>query len=273
MEKKFIKTLDIQIAYLEQNPLADKTIFFIPGNSISSSTWRKQLKDPLFDSFRLIAFDLPAHGDSGEAADPIHTYNLLKLGEIMALSLIQLLNGGPFIIAGVSLGTNIVTEMLGTQIFPEGIILISPSIVGESITIDQFVKPNTHVHVVFTDEPSFSDVEAYARETSFANEEDIQIFLEDYKTVKGAFRSSLGQSIGAQKYSDELKLLQQQDIPLLIVFGEGEKIVDNSYLDNVSLPLWNNKIYSIPAAGHLLQIDQPEKFNQLLKEFVEYIFK
>src|SRR5579863_2300090 len=113
MDKKFISIEGIRIAYLEQNSRPEnKTIFFIHGNSVSSRTWRKQLVDPLFSDHRLIAIDLPAHGDSGTAADPAHTYSLPMLANLMAKAVRLLANNQPFILAGVSLSTNIVAEML-----------------------------------------------------------------------------------------------------------------------------------------------------------------
>jgi pimeloyl-ACP methyl ester carboxylesterase len=128
--------------------------------------------------------------------------------------------------------------------------------------------------VVFTDDPDLRDVDSYGKETSLSNDqEDLQLFLKDFKAVKKPFRSALAQSIGIKDYSDEILLLKTNNIPLLVVFGADEKVIDCNYLDNAALPLWRNQIFKIPGASHLVQIDQPEAFNKLMKELITECFK
>lgn len=274
MDKNFIEVDGIKITYFEKNGQQDRpTIFFYHGNSVSSRTWRKQLNDPLFDEYRLVAIDLPAHGHSGVANDPHHAYTLPKLANIMAKALHQLTNGMPYVVAGVSLSTNIVAEMLVFETAPRGVILAGPSVVGAGISVQNIIKAGTHVGVVFTDDPDMDDVKSYAEETSLSRDEnDLQIFMEDFRGVQKPFRSALGQSIANADYSDEIAILQQKNIPLLIVFGEDEKVVETSYLDEIKFLLWGEKIFKIPGASHLVQIDQPEIFNELIKKFATDLF-
>ncbi len=64
----------------------------------------------------------------------------------------------------------------------------------------------------------------YAGETSVSREaEDKTFFKEDFACVKGSFRSSLGKSVAEGIFSDEIALLQQSNIPLLVVFGAEKK--------------------------------------------------
>jgi pimeloyl-ACP methyl ester carboxylesterase len=82
MTLKFITIDNFQIAYLEVNPEAQNTIFFIHGNSGSSRTWLKQMSDPLLNDFRMVAFDLPADGNSLASIDPDNAYSLSAMGLI-----------------------------------------------------------------------------------------------------------------------------------------------------------------------------------------------
>ncbi len=275
MQTKFITVEGIRIAYLEQNDHPEhKTIFFVHGNSVSSRTWRKQLADTAFSKYRLVSIDLPAHGHSGVAADPYRAYTLPQLGRILAKVLLQLNNGYPYILAGVSLSTNIAAEMLAFEIDPKGVVLAGPSIIGAGILVENIIKPGTHVNVVFTDEPDTDDVKRYAGETSLSeDEDDLQVFIEDFQIVQVPFRSALAQSIGNNDYSDEIALLRKKNIPLLVVFGEDEKVIENKYLDAVPLPLWGERIFQIAGASHLVHIDQPDAFNKLLGEFTEACFR
>lgn len=273
MEASFLTINGIDIAYFVKNREALTTIFFIHGNSSCSNAWRKQINDPLLQDYRLITIDLPAHGMSGEASDTT-AYSLPGLAAIMSGTIKQLSNHHPYIIAGNSLGSNIVTEMLPFGVLPVGLLLAGPCIVGESRPVERIIKPGTQVAVVFTDNPDMENVKKYCVEASSSNDEnDLQIFVDDFNLVKVPFRSSLMQSISEKKYSDELELLRKSKIPALIIFGEDEMVIDINYLDDLPLPLWGGKVFKIPGGRHLVQIDQPVAFNLLLKEFATDIFK
>ncbi|MEO9022180.1 MAG: alpha/beta hydrolase [Ginsengibacter sp.] len=272
MAAQFLKVGNCKIAYIEKNQNASKTIFFISGNSVSKSCWRKQYESDLSSTYRMIAIDFPAHGDSDAAEET--SYTLPGLAWLLSKVIISLANGNPYIISGVSLGTNVIAEMLAFEIHPLGIVLAGSSIAGKNFGIERFIKPNTHVGVVFADNPEEEDILKYAHETlASRNEEDLKLFLEDFKKVKPPFRSALGKSIADGNYNDEIALLNGENIPCLMIFGKDELVIDCNYLDKANLPLWHKTIYKIGGASHLVNIDQPEKFNQLLKKFADDIFK
>jgi len=272
MKNSFVNVKGLQLAYIEKNPEAAKTIFFIHGNSVSKRSWRKQYNSPVLSDCRMIAIDLPSHGDSNEGDESFYT--LKGLAEMMSNAVEQLAENKPYILAGISLSTNIIAEMLAFDVKPTGLVLAGPCIVGKDYEVSKFIKPNTHVGVVFIDHSDENDILSYAHETSASRDpDDVKIFMEDFKNVKGNFRSLLAKSITAGEYSDEIELLQQKNIPLLLVFGKDELIVDANYLDNAVLPIWNKTIYKIDDASHFVNIDNPEEFNALLKRFAEGVFK
>lgn len=271
MKTQFVEAKGCNIAFIEKNKKSEKTIFFLPGNSTSKRCWRKQTGSALFSAYRLIAFDFPANGDSGTA--DLSLYSLTGLGEIISEAIHKLANDSPYIVAGISMGTNVIAEML-PLILPVGIVLAGTCLFGEKYPIESFVKPNTHVSVVFTDNPREEELKAYATETSLSiDSNDIHTFLEDFKKVKPPFRSTLSSNIGAKVFQDEIALVKNKNIPALVVFGKDEKIIDCNYLDNAGLPLWNDTIYKLEGASHLVNIDQPMLFNQLMAAFAEDMFK
>jgi pimeloyl-ACP methyl ester carboxylesterase len=271
MITQFLLVDNCKIAYFEKNANSGQTIFFIPGNSVSKKNWCKQLDSIELSGYRLIAIDFPAHGDSD--ATPEETYTLPGLAEILYKVVVRLSDNKPYILAGVSLGTNIVAEMLAFDVMPLGLALAGSCIFGGNYKVEQIAKPGTHVGVVFTDAPDDNDVVSYAHETSLSqNAENVEIFLEDFKSVKSPFRSALAKSIFEGNFNDELALIKEKNIPALVVFGKDELVVNCDYLDSAELPLWNNKIYKIEGASHLVNIDQPFEFNKLVNEFAKAIF-
>jgi pimeloyl-ACP methyl ester carboxylesterase len=272
MEQRFITVNSIKLAYLEQNTSSDKTIFFIHGNSVSSRSWKYQFNSPLLGDYRLIAIDLPAHGNSDSSNDPETDYTLPGLGFIMANAIKSLVQDKPYILVGLSLGTNILAESLAFDLHPAGIVLISACIIGNNYSIEGLAKSNTNVHVVFTERSPEDEVSTYASQAMQSTDKnDISEFIADYYIVKPQLRHFLTASIYNQKYSNEIALLQKVNLPLLFIFGRDEQIVNPDYLDSVSqyVQVWNDTIYKIPAASHLVHSDQPEEVNKLIAEYIK----
>jgi pimeloyl-ACP methyl ester carboxylesterase len=146
MQNKIVEVNGIKIAYVEKNKEAKQTIFFIHGNSMSKRSWYKQYDSHVLSHWRLIVIDIPSHGDSEKAA--ASDCSLKGLGAIMASAINLLANNRPYIIAGMSLGTNIIAEMLAYNIIPAGLVLASPCIVSAELRVETFAKPGTHVGVV-----------------------------------------------------------------------------------------------------------------------------
>jgi pimeloyl-ACP methyl ester carboxylesterase len=263
---------NIRITYLIGNESAKDTIFFIHGNSISSDSWKKQLTSDLLKKYRLIAFDLPAHGGSGTSLNPAEDYSLPGLGLIIAKAIQAVAGNDSYMIVGLSLGTNILAEALAFKLKPQGIVLAGSCIIGGKYTIDKLVRPNTNVFVVFTEKSPEAEVVKYASEVMFSNDENyVKEFIKDYYGVKSRFRALLSASIQQQKYSNEVELIARIAKPVLIIFGKDEKIIDPDYLDNAPFNLWN-KVYKIPGAGHLVNIDQPDAFNKLVSIYAREVF-
>lgn len=266
--EKYLRIKNQTICYQERNETKTKTIFFIHGNSGSALSWSNQLSDPLLAEYRLVAFDLPAHGNSSGFENEA-TYNLLSIAEFMTEALQACLQNDDYIIVGFSLGTNIVAEMLQLNIYPKGIVLISPCIVGEGYPLHGICLPGFNADVLFSDDCSYEALESFINLACFTkNNDDFTMLIKDYNRVKSPFRSMLLKTALDGKISDEINLLNSYTSgPVLLMFGQEEKIVKPGYLDNAPLPIWNNTIYKIPQASHFVHMDQPRATNQLLASY------
>lgn len=266
--QKYLRVKNQTISFVEKNATKSKTIFFLHGNSGSALSWSKQLNDPQLSDYRMVAFDLPAHGNSDTFKNE-DKYDLLFIAELMAEALQACLQNEEYILVGFSLGTNIVAEMLRHNIYPKGIVLISPCIIGESIPLDAIGLPGFNPDVLFSDECSEEALEAYVCLASMSTRgSDISIIKEDYQKVKAPFRSMLLKSVMQGKINDEIEMLNSYASgPLLIIFGQDEKIVKPNYLDKANLPVWNSMIYKISHASHFVHVDQPEATNHLLANY------
>lgn len=274
MKKKTTTIRNIKITYLIKNDWARQSIFFVHSNSGSSRSWIPQLIGQVLNNYRLIAFDLPSHGNSGISPNPEVDYSLPGLAKIITEAVRLLADNKPYILSGLSLGSNIIAEMLAYDLKPAGIVLAGSTIVGKGYSSMDFIFPNTHVDVVFSDGRVHDDIETYAYEANFSDEPAaIKAFMKDYTLVKDNFRSIFFDTVLKESYNDEIELLTSSGLSTLVIFGENDKIVDNSYLDKVPFKLHNQKVYKIPKASHMVNTDQPDVFNNLLADYAREIFK
>ena len=192
----------------------------------------------------------------------------------MEAALLQLVNDKPFIICSISLGTNVVAEMLTGAIEPNGLILAGPCLSGDGFVLDKMMLPGADLSAVFAENVPEESVLLYASAASSSGyKKDLDCFLKDYHSVQGTFRSSLFANIAMGNYSDQIAIIQQVKYPVCIVFGEDENVVNTHYLDAAPIKLWNNTIYKIPSASHLANIDAPGRLINCCLLLLQKYFK
>jgi pimeloyl-ACP methyl ester carboxylesterase len=273
MKMEFVESMGFQIAYQVKNPDLKNTIFFIHGNSGSSRLWEQHFNDALFSAYRLIAFDLPAHGQSSASKDPDNDYSVIGLAKIMANAVLLLAPENSFILVGFSLGTNIVVETLAFSLKPRGMILIGADLIGGKYTLQDATMPGTDLSMLFMDSAPEELVTKYIELAILSkNEVDTNLLISDYNRVQSPFRSTLLKTAMSGVFSDEISLLNKSKISTLFVYGADEKLLNPDYLKGADLPIWRNTIFKIPSSGHFVNIDQPQTLNDLLFQYSDQIF-
>lgn len=269
LEAKTIKISTQNIAYYESSG-EGKTIFFVHGNSSSGRSYMNQLQGELGEIYHLIAMDLPGHGLSDVAADPEVTYSLPGYGAAV-VEVAEALDASDAIFVGWSLGGHILLEAVDQLTDARGIVIFgTPPIANDSPDLDKAFLPHSALSLGFTLELSQEDMLAYVRAFFRLEMEEIpELFLEDIALTDGQARASLRTSITPDGYQDEIEVVGNMTIPLMIIHGEEEQLVNNDYIAELEMPtLWNGEIQFIADAGHAPHWEKPEKFNSLLTDFI-----
>src|SRR5690606_30759583 len=97
--RHFTKIDNIALSYVDIRPDMKEAMFFVHGNGNSADLWYQQLSCPLFDDYRLIAIDLPSHGQSEDA--PKHSISFL--GDLVAKVITTVTDSANLILVGLSL--------------------------------------------------------------------------------------------------------------------------------------------------------------------------
>jgi pimeloyl-ACP methyl ester carboxylesterase len=274
MESSFVEIEDLKIHYLEKNKKGTATIFFIHGNSCSSRMWQQQLNSKLLQQYRLIAIDLPGHGKSSASDNPEKDYSPIGTAKTLSQVVRELAGSNPYTLIGFSYGTNVVAEMLNYEITPKGIVLVASCVLGNNYGMEKVFIQHEYPPITFYNETDQSLVEKWFDKQLFsATKQDLQHLADDYLNVSPDFKPALFKTAGEGKISDEIATLQKYNVPVCIVFGTKDNLLNIDYLDSLPFSVWQNKIYKLPNAGHWLTIDNPEVFDLIIFEYAEEVFK
>lgn len=246
----------------------ETTLFFIHGNSSSHKVYSKQMNSGLADSYTLHAVDLPGHGDSAKAEE-VNVYSMpgyaSKLDDYIKTQGLE-----NVVLIGWSLGGHIALEMVSREDHPyKGVVIFGTPPLGIPPAMEAAFLPNEAVNIGFTPEVDEEMAKAYA--SSFLKKGsglDLTSFAEDIlKTDKDA-RANLVPSMSTIGYADEVKVIAEMKIPIMVIHGSQEQLVNSSYIDSLTMPtLFQNKVQYIDGAGHAPQVETPAEFNKLLADF------
>ncbi len=253
-----------------------KAIIFIHGGLQQSAIWDQQLKDELLqEEFRLVALDLPGHGRSGRSAQPEQDYSM----EGMARQLADCINAMPwkdYILVGISSGTSLITEALPhLAVAPKGLLFAGASIAGRQIPLNSLLMSSPYDQVLTATPPSDAVLTTYTKRLVYKpTDKFIAGVKQYYYDTDPVFRTTFGAYIRAGGSTDHIDGIQHSELPLCLVMGQQETVVKVNYLDGISFKhKWKDTIFKVPAAGHLVNYDQPQVFNHLLWQFAEEVLK
>jgi len=271
-----ISTQTIRVNNLEVNVKERKgqepALIFLHGNSMSSKIWQKQLAAPALQSYKIILIDLPRHGDSLPSPDPANDYNVPGYAAILQKILLKL-ELRQYILIGLSLGGNVALELL-PHLPAEacrGVMVTGTAIVDTLPTLGKAFLPNPATGSLFKGACTPAELTALLKTMSGRdNPEALPGFVAtDFSKTDPDCRAYLGASIGQGNFGNEITHVTETAIPVAVITGAAEQIINNGYLAALAVPMWRDQVPVIPAAGHLPQWENEAAFNELLLAFVQ----
>jgi pimeloyl-ACP methyl ester carboxylesterase len=244
-------------------------VVLIHGNSSSSRAFSRQLEGPLGKQFRLVAVDLPGHGGSEDARDP-SAYSLPGHAHAIRAAVDALdLHEARFV--GWSLGGHVALEMAPDLPQARGLVIFGAPPLAVPATMSSAFR--LHPAMKFTFQESVDRIDASVYVAAFFKPGFADIppfFVDDALRTDGRARSGLGATIGPGLYRDEVAIVRDLNVPLAVLHGGEEQLVNGRYFGSVSMPtLWRGAVQMIPGAGHAPQWETPEAFDALIEAFVK----
>jgi pimeloyl-ACP methyl ester carboxylesterase len=248
-------------------------VLLIHGNSSSSRSFQHQLESELGARYRLVAFDLPGFGRSQPVSDPA-TLGLQSWASV-ARGVVDALGLDPVVLVGWSLGGHVALEAVGDIPGARGVLIFGTPPIGFPPAMDHAFLPHPAMAATFKEVLSEEEMDAFVA-SFFAPGAAAPpaTFVEDIRASDGRARAAVAASIRPDGYKDEVAVVVELPLPLAILQGAEEQLVNGAYFDTLSMPsLWRGAVQVIQGAGHAPHWERPEAFNALLAAFLEACFR
>jgi len=269
MEPKSLNVSGLRINYFESHGVGPGVVF-VHGNSFSALSFTRQLESPLGKKYRLVSIDLPGHGGSERALDPASTYTIPGYADVLktVASELDLMEA---VFVGWSLGGHVVMEASAALDRARGFMIFGAPPLCFPIPMTEAYLINPVFPYFFAPELSDDAASAVVASILSSDFENIPAFFrEDIRRSDPVSRPTLGKSINGGEFTDEVKLAAGLSVPLAIVHGERDQLVNGAYAATLNIStLWRGQVQVIAGAGHAVQWEGSERFNSLLDEFTE----
>lgn len=273
MSLSFVDTSHARLAYVDTAG-AGLPILMIHGNSTSHQVFRNQLNGAIGAAHRCIAFDLPGHGASEDAADPDLTYNIQGYAAASA-ELMRRLGIPRYAVLGWSLGGHIALDMMAqTQALAGVMITGSPPITQGKGAMSQGFTGDIEHSIASKQVLSAEEIDAFARNTCGPNAPYDAFLAEAVTRCDGRARSLMIAKLACGIGPNQQELAVDAPVPLAIVNGADDAFIHNDFI--AGLPyrnLWNKKVHDLPGIGHAPFWEAPDLFDTYLSNFLNYLAK
>jgi pimeloyl-ACP methyl ester carboxylesterase len=241
-------------------------IVFIHGNSSRKEAFRKQYESPLGERHRMIAIDLPGHGVSDDALAPEKSYTITGYADAV-VEVLGALDVERAAIVGWSLGGHVALEMIPRYDGMAGAMIVAAPPVGRSPEeIQAGFRPTPNIMLAGKAEFTPEEIDLFAAATC-GTPVDPMLRAAIART-DGRARAIMFASLFRGEVSDERKLVEETPVPIAVVNGSDDPLVNVDYVGAVAYRnLWDDHCYLLRGAGHACFLHEPAAFNAILARF------
>lgn len=269
MKTQYLTISGQKVAWYESKP-EGFPIILLHGNSLSANTFGNQFESESLSNYRLITFDFPGHGQSEKAKDPEKMYTLFGYSDLVA-AFVNQLNIAEAIFVGHSMGGHVTLHSIQQlQEKMKGIVIFGTPPISIPMDMELAYHPNPAFALAFKD--ALTNDELLQLAGSFINNND-SLLEEIAATIANAdpkMRLIMGESTGKGEFIHELEALNKSAIPIAVIHGEKDSMINPKYFSSIDIKnFWRKEAQIIKDSGHCPQLEKPEEFNRVLKDFID----
>ncbi|MEZ2128909.1 MULTISPECIES: alpha/beta fold hydrolase [unclassified Sinorhizobium] len=240
-------------------------VLLIHGNSSCRGVFRNQMEGALGRDYRLIAFDLPGHGESENAQEPSRTYTRLGFADA-AIEILDLLGIDDVVLLGWSLGGHIAMEVAPQLSALRGMMICGAPPVGSSMA-EAFML-TSHMKLAGQERLTPSEIDMFGEAifgTAFA-----PFLRAAIERTDGRARKTLFEAAHAGAGVNQRWVVENLPVPVAVVNSADDPFLNLDYIDSLDYAnLWEGRCHRLPGAKHAPLWEAPAIFNPVLERFLD----
>jgi 3-oxoadipate enol-lactonase len=258
-----IQLQNLRIAY---DDLGDgQPLLFIHGYPLSRRIWQPQMAGLAMDA-RLLAIDLRGHGDSQATPGP---YPMSLLVDDCATFLDALDIQQPVVICGLSMGGYVAFAFYRQYASRVARLVLAATRPGPDTPEGQ---ANRDKSAALARQQGVSAI-AEAMLPKLLSPGTYQDKPELVRQVRAimetiSMEGITGDLMGMKVRPDSTPALAGIKVPTLVLHGADDQIIPLQEAERMRNAIPNARLQVLPDAGHLLNLEQPELFNQAIQGFI-----
>jgi pimeloyl-ACP methyl ester carboxylesterase len=236
-------------------------IVFVHGAAVDSRMWQPQLAG-LADEFTVVAWDEPGAGGS---SDVPASFVLADYAGCLA-ALIDALELGPAHVAGLSWGGSVAQELYRHHPELVATLVLADTYAGWKGSLSE-EEVRTRVEGV----RQMCAVENHLFDPTlpglFAGDPPAEFVSLLEEMAADVRPESMRTALLVMAEVDQRDLLPRIAVPTLLIWGELDARSPLSVARQLEHAIPDTKLVVIPGAGHMTNLEQPEAFNDAIREF------
>jgi pimeloyl-ACP methyl ester carboxylesterase len=247
-------------------------VLLIHGNSSCREVFRHQLQAPFAASYRMVAFDLPGHGQSSDAPDPQRSYTLPGFADA-AIELLGALGISEAIVFGWSLGGHIAIEMLSRYQGMRALLLSGSPPIGKVNGVNDVGRGfNNSPHGSVAGKTAWSEKDAESFIHALFGESAEPFLCEAALRADGRFRKRLFESSREGEGANQRQTVKAATIPIAVINGAADPFIKLDYFETICFQnLWDGIAHRLAGLGHVPFWEGPDVFDPLLERFLSEV--
>ena len=237
------------------------SLVLVHGAAVDCRMWQPQLV-ALADEFTVVAWDEPG---AGRSCNVPAGFGLGDYADCLA-ALIDALDLGPSHVAGISWGGTVAQELYRRHAELVATLILVDTYAGWKGSLpEQEVRARVEGlrQMLAAGASEFDPV----LPGLFAGDPPAE-FLPLLEAMTADVRpESMRTALSAMAEADQRDLLPRIAVPTLLIWGELDARAPLSVARQLEQAIPDTKLAVIPGAGHVSNLDQPELFNDIVREF------
>lgn len=241
-------------------------LLFNHGFPLNRRMWEPQMHSTSLKA-HMLAPDLRGHGDS-EAVDGPYSMDLLADDCVDLLDALNIQQ--PAVVCGLSMGGYITLAIY--RRYPEriqGLILAATRAGADSpegkANRDKAIAQAENdgaAAIASSMLPKMMSPKTYKSNPDLVNQVENIMTSTSVQGIVGALE-------GMKRRADSTLLVSEIAVPTLIIHGEDDQLIPFQEAQGMHAAIDNSSFYLMPDAGHLSNLEQPDRFNQVVRKFLE----